>query len=687
MTDEAHRTQYGELARNMRDALPNASYIGFTGTPLFQNDEMTRRVFGEYVSSYDFQRAVDDGATVPLYYDARGGKLGIAVGDLNKRIADKLEEFGDLEAEDVDVVQRLEQELKRDYHVITAEERLRQVARDFVEHYSTAWESGKAMLVCIDKVTCVRMHGLIQDYWDKRVHTLEAEKKRCRDEQEAIQLQNRIDWMNETRIAVVISEEQGEVETFRQWDLDVKPHRKLIKDGMDLPESMHGRPEFQGRKSMPLDEAFKHEEHPFRVAIVCAMWLTGFDVPSLSTLYLDKPLKAHTLMQAIARANRVHEGKTNGLIVDYCGILQHLRCALATFVAPEPPGGGGGGGIGPTEPVEKLLKKLAQAIGLVRAFLKKRKAPLDDVIGKEGFDLNAAIVKCKEVVNENDETRKRFEIMCREVFNCYKACINVEGVKNHRAAHNAISVIYKSLQRDVEKADISDVMRELHDVVDEAIETESPNGEVEETEPYDISQIDFKRLKKEFERSQTKRTAVRTLRQVVENRLRRLLEQNPMRTNFQEHYEKLVEEYNRSKDQATIERIFDDLLKLFDDLDTEESRAIREGLDEETLAVFDLLKKPDLSKAEIKRIKNVSVELLKTLKETLLRADQWRAKQGTRDAVRSGIENFLLNDESGLPAKFYTEEEVKKVSEEVFRHVYRVYPILPSPIYAEAPTH
>lgn len=687
MTDEAHRTQYGELARNMRDALPNASYIGFTGTPLFKDDEMTRRVFGEYVSSYDFQRAVDDGATVPLYYDARGDKLGIAVGDLNERIADKLEEFGDLEGEDVDVVQRLEQELKRDYHVITAEERLRQVARDFVEHYSTAWGRGKAMLVCIDKVTCVRMHGFIQDYWDERVRELEAEKNRCSDEQEAVQLQNRIDWMNETRIAVVISEEQGEVETFRKWDLDVKPHRKLIKDGMDLPESMRGRPEFQGKASMPLDDAFKHGEHPFRVAIVCAMWLTGFDVPSLSTLYLDKPLKAHTLMQAIARANRVHEGKTNGLIVDYCGILQHLRRALATFVAPEPPGGGGGGGIGPTEPVEKLLEKLAQAIELVRVFLKEKGAPLDDVIGKEKFALVAAIVKCKEAVNENDETRKRFEIMCREVFNCYKACINVEGVKNYRAVHNAISVIYKSLQRDVEKADISDVMRELHDVVDEAIETAPLAGEIKETRPHDISGIDFKRLKKEFERSQTKRTATRTLMQVVENRLRRLLEKNPMRTNFQEHYERLVEEYNDSKDQATIERIFDELLKLVGDLDTEESRAIREGLDEETLAVFDLLKKPDLSKAEIKRIKNVSVELLKTLKETLLRADQWQVKQGTRDAVRSGIENFLLNDEGGLSAECYTEEEVKKLSEEVFRHVYRVYPILPSPIYAEAPTH
>ncbi|MEQ8839188.1 MAG: HsdR family type I site-specific deoxyribonuclease, partial [Lacipirellulaceae bacterium] len=170
ITDEAHRTQYGTLALNMRNALPNASYMGFTGTPLFGDDEITRRVFGSYVSTYDFQRAVDDNATVPLYYDARGDDLGVAIGDLNERVAAKLEE---LETEDIDVQQRLEQELKRDYHVITAEKRLDQIAQDFVQHYSTAWETGKAMLVCIDKVTCVRMHALIEKHWNARISALE----------------------------------------------------------------------------------------------------------------------------------------------------------------------------------------------------------------------------------------------------------------------------------------------------------------------------------------------------------------------------------------------------------------------------------------------------------------------------------------------------------------------------------
>ena len=313
----------------MRNALPNASYIGFTGTPLFKDDEITRRVFGDYVSTYDFQRAVEDKATVPLYYDARGEKLGVAIGDLNERIAAKLEEL------ETEISMSSNAWSGNSSATITSsppDKRLDQIARDFVQHYSTAWETGKAMLVCIDKITCVRMYDLIaRSTGTNASGNWRRNWASAADEQEESYRRRQIDWMRETRMAVVVSEEQGEVDKFRKWDLDITPHRKLIKEGIDLPEAMRHRPQFRNMQRMDLDEAFKEEEHPFRIAIVCAMWLTGFDVPSLSTLYLDKPLKAHTLMQAIARANRVNEGKNNGLIVDYCGILKNLRKALATF--------------------------------------------------------------------------------------------------------------------------------------------------------------------------------------------------------------------------------------------------------------------------------------------------------------------------------------------------------------------
>ncbi len=385
ISDEAHRTQYGLLALNMRNALPNAGYIGFTGTPLFKGDELTKQVFGDYVSRYDFQRAVDDGATVPLYYDARGEKLNVATKDINEKIAEKLATF---EAENVDVAEKLESELKRDYHVITAEKRLDQIARDFVRHYSTSWENGKAMFVCIDKITCVRMYNLISKYWDEETKALEAKLYGTEDEQEEQFLRRKVAWMKETVKAVIVSEEQNEDEKFAKWGLDILPHRKVMKEGFSIVSRLGARQEtrdereFDARREtidssqvscltpnapsrLGVDEAFKAEEHPFRIAIVCAMWLTGFDVPSLGTLYLDKPLKAHTLMQAIARANRVNEGKNNGLIVDYCGILRNLRQALATFA-----GGAGGSGVegGETDPVkpeEELLLELDEAIRLV----------------------------------------------------------------------------------------------------------------------------------------------------------------------------------------------------------------------------------------------------------------------------------------------------------------------------------
>lgn len=659
ITDEAHRTQYGRLALNLRNALPNAAFIGFTGTPLFKDDEITQRVFGQYVSTYDFQRAVQDKATVPLYYDARGDRLGVATNDLNEKVAAKLET---LEIDDIDVAQKLEKELQRDYHLITAHKRLEQIARDFVDHYASAWETGKAMFVCIDKITCVRMFGLAQGFWEAKTAELEKESKRATDDQQAAHLRRQIAWMRGTRMAVVVSEEQGEVAKFKAWDQDIIPHRTLIKNGFETPDGQR----------IDVETAFKRQDHPLRVVFVCAMWLTGFDVPSLSTLYLDKPLKAHTLMQAIARANRINEGKNNGLIVDYCGILKNLRQALATFAGAA--GGDGSGNPDPVQPDEELLADLAEAIQMVRDFLAAREFHLDDITELSGFARNAAILKAKEAANENDESRKRFEIMARAVFRKFKACIPLkERVNPYRHAYDAINVIYKGLQKDREKADITDIIRELHKVVDETIDT-TTGDQGADPEPYDISRIDFERLKKEFERSPAKNSTVQSLKDVVEKRLQRMLQQNPLRADLQRHYEKIVEEYNQEKDQATIERTFEALLKLTEGLDKEEQRAVREGLDENSLALFDLLAKPDISKAERKRVKKVARELLVKVQAEVDRIHDWRERQTTRDAVRVSIHDFLYADDTGLPVDSYAEDEVEAKSEMVFRHVFQSMP-------------
>ncbi len=681
ITDEAHRTQDGMLALNMRNALPYASRIGFTGTPLFKNDELTKRLFGEYVSTYDFDRAVEDHATVPLYYDARGEKLGVETKELNEQVAAKLEE---LEIEDINVSERLQQALKNEYHIITAQERLDKIAQDLVKHYSNAWEYGKAMLICIDKLTCVKMYNLIQKYWQKRIGELEKELPKAADEQEEIFRRRQIDWMKETQIAVVVSEEQGEVAKFKKWGLDIKPHRQLLKNGFEIPEALRKRPEYASIQRLEPDSAFKEEDHPFRVAIVCAMWLTGFDIPSLSTLYLDKPLKAHTLMQAIARANRVNDGKDNGLIVDYCGILKNLRKALATYAGQADSGrtGGNNRSADPTKPDEELLDTLKEAIDMIRSFLIERDSMLDDIIEKTGFAKNAAIIKAKEAANQNDETRKRFEVMCREVLNKFKACMNCIGINSYRKDRDAIDIIYRKLQEDRRQADISDIIRQLHEVVDHAIIPKV--DQVTDRPPYDISKIDFERLRKEFGRSPIKRTTIQNLQNVIEKRLDRMLKRNALRTDFQKQYEEMVAEYNREKDELTIQQSFEALMKFYQSLDVEEMRAIREGLDEESLAIFDILSKPELAAAEIKKVKEVAVELLKTLKKSKLRIDHWRDKEASKDAVKTAIWDFLYSDKTGLPVETYTESEIKVRTETVFNHVYQVYPTLPSPYFQQS---
>lgn len=366
ISDEAHRTQAGRLARNMRLALPNAAFIGFTGTPLFKQDQITKRIFGDYVSRYNFKRSEEDGATVKLVYENRGEKLGVARADLNDRIATKIEE-AELDPDQAALLDKL---LGKDYEVITADERLDKIAADFVEHCTTRWESGKSMFVCIDKITCARMHQQIMPRWKAKAAqvraTCEAKKAEAaataddaaRTEllEQAQKLASQANWLDETIVEIIISEAQNEVADFKKWDFDIIPHRALMKKGFDTAEG----------ERIDVETAFKNPKHPFRVAIVCAMWLTGFDVECLSTLYIDKPMKAHTLMQAIARANRVFPGKDFGLIVDYNGMLASLRAALAQYAL----GDDGTGGEEIIAPIEERVQALLEGLEATEAHLR-----------------------------------------------------------------------------------------------------------------------------------------------------------------------------------------------------------------------------------------------------------------------------------------------------------------------------
>ena len=525
ISDEAHRTQAGRLARNMRLALPNAAFIGFTGTPLFKQDEITKRIFGDYVSRYDFKRSEEDGATVKLVYENRGEKLGVARIDLNGRIAAKIEE-AELNSDQGALLDRM---LGQDYEVVTADERLDKIAADFVEHCATRWQSGKSMLVCIDKITCARMLKLIVPRWQakalavrakadaKRVEAQAASDKTSHVvlEEEAQRLAAQAAWLDETIVEIIISEAQNEVRDFAKWGFDIIPHRARMKQGFDTDDGQR----------VDVETAFKDPAHPFRVAIVCAMWMTGFDVECLSTLYIDKPMKAHTLMQAIARANRVYPGKDFGLIVDYNGMLRSLREALARYALGDD--GAGDGEI--IAPVEERVQALIEAIEATEAHLRVLNFDPATLVGSTGFTRIKGLQDAVEAVYSSDEAKRRFEILARQVFVRFRALLMEPSAFAFAERHDNIEAIYKKLAERRDTADVTELLKALHRIVNEVIRTQAPGDDQAEGLTFDLSQIDMEKLRDEFAKKvQHKATALQDIREIVEQKLAEMLAQQPV---------------------------------------------------------------------------------------------------------------------------------------------------------------
>jgi type I restriction enzyme, R subunit len=665
ISDEAHRTQSGRLARNMRLALPNAAFIGFTGTPLFKQDEITKRIFGNYVSRYDFKRSEEDGATVKLVYENRGEKLGVARLDLNSRIAEKIEE-----AElDPDQAALLEKLLGKDYEVITADERLDKIAADFVEHFATRWESGKAMVVCIDKITCARMHQRIMPLWRAKAVQVRGAFEATQTEalasdaaagrtvllEEAAKLRAQADWLDKTIIEIIISEAQNEVADFKKWGFDIIPHRALMKQGFETGD---------GRRT-DVETAFKTPEHPFRVAIVCAMWLTGFDVESLSTLYIDKPMKAHTLMQAIARANRVYLGKDFGLIVDYNGMLVSLRAALAQYAL----GDDDTGGEEIIAPIEERVQALIEAIEATEVHLRGLGFSPGSLSGTKGFTRIKALADAVDAVYSSDESKRRFEILARQVFLRFKALLMEPTAFAYAERHDNIEAIYKKLTERRDTADLTELLKELHRIVNEAIRTQSAGEDQAEGLTFDLSKIDLERLREEFAKKVTRKaTTIQDIRDIVEKKLAEMLARNPTRMDYQGKYEQIVADYNREKDRTTIEETFRRLVELVNSLDEEQKRATREGLREDELALFDLLQKDGLDKTSRERVKQASRELLAAIKIRLAELDRFWEKEQTK----ADVEVFILNEVfTKLPTPPFTAEEKKSVAGNVYAHVWR----------------
>ena len=643
MSDEAHRSQYGIYANNMMRLLPTAARLGFTGTPLLSSDNITARTFGGYVSIYDFKRAVEDGATVPLYYENRGKKIkDLHNPEITEKILDAIEE-ADI---DEDRREKIEHEFEKEIHLLTAKPRLKKVAKDFVQHYSDLWTSGKAMFVCLNKVTCVRMYNYVQKYWEDEIESIKKQLNHL-SQQEAQELERKIKWMSDTEMAVVISQEQNEIKTFKKWKLDIKYHR----------EKMEKR---------ELDKEFKDSENPLRIVFVCAMWLTGFNVKCLSCLYLDKPLKAHTLMQTIARANRVSEGKSNGLIIDYIGIVKALRKALADYTANV-----NTGGVDPTIDKEQLINRINEVLSKTKSLLMENDFDIQQLIEASDFTKIEYLQNGADAMCGTMEIKKTFSTYAQELNRLIKYADRDDVDAKTRKECEAISAIYNEIQKKRRHLDTTDLSIEINSIISEYVEIDSSNLMVSDNSfRYDISGIDFDLLRKEFAKVKKRNLFMRDLEEAIRQQIVLMMIVNPNRVNYYDRYQQIIEAYNEEQDRSKIEQTFEELMDLANRMSEEQKRYIREGFtNDEELTFYDLLFKENLSKNDIKKLKEVSIDLYDKITEKISELDHWKDKQETKASIDNLIRDILWTK---LPES-YSENDISIYRHNVYEYVYNTY--------------
>jgi len=611
LTDEAHRSQYDTLALNMRTALPNAMFVAFTGTPLIAGEERTREVFGDYVSIYDFQQSVEDGATVPLFYENRTPELHLDNPDLNDDIYELIEN-ADLSE---DAEKKLERELGRQYHLITRDDRLDTVAQDIVKHFLGRGFQGKAMVVSIDKATALRMYDKVRQYWPTD---------------------------DKTDMAVVVSAGQNEIEQMAKLGIDIVPHRKRMNEEK-------------------LDDKFKDPDDPLRLVFVCAMWLTGFDAPNCSTVYLDKPMRNHTLMQTIARANRVYPGKHSGLIVDYANVFASLEKALAIY-------GQGTGGTMPVRDKQALADELRYAVNDANVYCLEHGVALAEIenIPTAKFAQAGAIQTAADRLMAPETIRRDFLALEALVNSLYRAVKPDPVAVEFAQRCGCLAAIAECIRTVTNPPDIEHIMQGIQGLLDESIAAE-PFKIRPGYDQIDLSKINFEALRKRFENKKPSNTDVERLKAAVRAQLERMVRLNPTRADYLAKFQELIEGYNSGS--RNIEEIFKELLALSTALTEEQSRHVRENLSEEELTILDILTRPapELTTEEREEVKKVAHHLLEKLHKLLVLG--WRQKISTRARVKIEIENAL---DEGLP-RAYSKELYTAKCAAVFEHVYQSY--------------
>lgn len=641
MTDEAHRSQYDHFALNMRKALPNASFIGFTGTPLMaKGEEKTREAFGDYVSVYNFGQSVEDKATVPLFYENRVPFLKNVNENLDKDI-EQVMNFYDLEE---DAEDKLENEFSTFYHIVTREDRLNAIARDIVQHFVSRGYDGKAMVVSVDKKTSIRVYEKVRQEWARYLGKLRLELSKTTDELEKSRIEEKLEMHDDTDMAVVVSQSQSEIEDMAEFGIDMQPIRQRIK-----------------QKEPDLEEVFKDPDSSLRIVFVCAMWMTGFDVPNLSTLYLDKPIKNHTLMQTIARANRVYEGKKNGVIVDYIGVFKNIKQALAIYASTQ------SDDEGIVRDKKELLTELQEMVRLSSEVASEKGIDVPLLLKSESEEKLSLLNQYADTVLSDENYKKKFLTIAGNLDSSYKSVLPDPDAEQYYDFVIAVKVL-ASRVRDIgsQSIDVSSVKRDLEELLDRSIQT----GEYvipQHKKVKDLSQLDANALKDFFEGLENKNIQIEQMKSELKDKIEEMIRRNKKRAKFMDRLNSLLDEYNSGAHD--IDKLFDDLVKLARDLNEEEQRALRENLTDDELAIFDLLMKDNLKDEEVDKVKKTARTLLEKLKEEKLVLD-WREKESTRAGVKNTIYDVVY---AHLPEPTYTEKDCELKGMDVYNFVYERY--------------
>lgn len=652
MVDEAHRTQYDIMASNMRTGLPNAKYLGFTGTPLMAGEEKTREVFGDYVSRYDFKRSVEDKATVPLVYEPGKPELQLD----NPQFNDEMQAIIDEAELDPDQEKLLERRLGQQYHLITREDRLQEITRHLVEHFANRGYMGKAMVVSIDRFTAVKMFNKVKIHLATLIANTEHNYHQATDPDKKADLRRRLDYLKTTDMAVVISNSQNELDDFKQRGVDITQHRyRMVHED--------------------LEEKFKDPDDPLRIVFVCAMWITGFDAPSVSTIYLDKPLKNHTLMQTIARANRVFGEKTAGSIVDYIGVLTNLKKALAVYASTPK-------GEVPLQNKKELIPILQSRLAELESLSVNYGHAISEINRLRDFARLDAIAELTSSLLRKIEDADDFVNRSHHASRLCKALLPEPGINELVPLVKLCNVVAAQISQLTDGGSkgksADDVMSEINDLLDRSIVSKGFVINENPSDPIDLSRLNLASIENIF-KNKRELAAFQALKTLTNSRLDRMLEENPTRIDFKDKIQKLIDEYNNGS--KNVIEAYEELLRLVEELDEEKQRANREGLTEEYLAVYDILVSkpaPSLTKKEQVQVKKIAQDLLDELKQSALVLD-WKKAAAKRARVQVVIRSNLRSEQ--LPLEF-TDELEREKERQLFEHFYERYEDARTNIYS-----